>query len=326
MNPSTRWPTESNQSITETRSLVSIFVPVFNGEKYLQSTLDSLRSQTYSTFEIIIVDDGSTDRSAAIATEASRLDSRIRLIQHGVNRGLPNARNTGVRAASSTARYIMNHDSDDISHPTKLERLVSYLEANPTIAAVGSFCRYFGDAGDDRGAPALEWKPDRIRDTFHIENSMAVSATLVRTEVFTQAGLFNPQFIGCDDYDFWTRCLMQGLVLANIPEELHFIRLHPASLGSTRGATMQEEAQRIRAMYRAFRGEFQNLSRQPDAPARGLASGIDMTRLLEHVRVAVGSADIPTALSYINSALMVEPNNTMILAIERKLREISDPR
>lgn len=305
----------------EVRPLVSVFVPVFNGARYLESTLRSLQAQTYTNLEILVVDDGSTDNSAAIATTASHVDPRIRLIQHERNYGLPHARNTGVRSVSADARYIMNHDSDDISHATKIERLVDYLERNPDVAAVGSFCHYFGDAGQDRGAPALEWQPDRIRDTFHVENSMAVSATLIRRETFTQVGLFNPTFIGCDDYDFWTRCLMHGLVLANIPEELHFIRLHDTSLGSTRGVTMQEEAQRIRAMYRAFRGDSCPSSKPLAEPTTGISAAIDIPRLLEELRVAVTGNDIPTALYHIRSALVLEPRNPEILAIQTRLRE-----
>lgn len=309
----------------ETRPLVSIFVPVFNGARYLENTLRSLQAQTYTNLEILVVDDGSTDDSAAITNSASHVDPRIRLIQHDRNYGLPNARNTGVRSVSADARYIMNHDSDDISHANKLERLVDYLEKNPDVAAVGSFCHYFGNAGQDRGSPALEWQPDRIRDTFHIENSMAVSATLIRRETFTQVGLFNPTFIGCDDYDFWTRCLMHGLILANIPEELHFIRLHDTSLGSTRGVTMQEESHRIRAMYRAFRGDSCLSSKSLAEPTAGNSSTTDIPRLLGDVRVAVTENDIPTALRRIGAALILEPRNPEILAIQRRLREFLSP-
>ncbi len=229
--------------------MISFFIPVYNGERYLADALESLRSQSFQDFEIIVVDDGSSDRTLQIALEYTLKDSRIRTVSHGENFGLSAARNTGWRVANPSARYIMNHDSDDISLPAKLEKLLKFLEEHPRIAAVGSFAEYFDDNGATLGSPPIEWKPSRIRSTFGKFNSMLISATLVRREMMEKVAPFRPEYKGCDDYDFWSRALLQGYNLCNIPEVLHRIRLHPQSIGAMRKEEMEKLAEKIRHEY-----------------------------------------------------------------------------
>ena len=229
--------------------LVTIYIPIYNGAKYFTPTLESLIHQTYSNLEIIIVNDGSTDSSLEIATAFAEKDSRIKIINHPKNLGLSAARNTGWQAASVSAKYLLNHDSDDISHSNKIERLVEFLEQNQNIDAVGCFCRYITANDIETGFPPLEWRPDRIKKTFGIFNSMVVSATLVRREVFSVLGNFRAEYGGCDDYDFWSRMLLQGYSLANIPEFLHDIRIHSISFSSVNATAMEKQAQTIRDNY-----------------------------------------------------------------------------
>jgi CDP-glycerol glycerophosphotransferase len=114
----------------EDRPIVSIFLPVYNGEAYLAQTLDALMAQTYSMFEVVIVDDGSTDGTRSIADEYARRDSRFRVVAHEKNLGHVAGRNTGWRACRPDTAYLINHDSDDISLPAKLATLVDYLESH----------------------------------------------------------------------------------------------------------------------------------------------------------------------------------------------------
>lgn len=229
--------------------LVSIFIPVYNGENYLAETLDSLLQQTFSRFEILIVNDGSTDATLQISKAYAQKDSRIRIVSHEVCRGLSAARNTGWRSSHYSSRYLMNHDSDDISFSKKLEYEVNFLERHSDIDAVGCFCRYIDEEGRDIGFPPLEWKPERIRRSFGLLNSMAVSATLVRREVFHALNGFRGDFGGCDDYDFWSRALRHGFRLANIPAFLHSIRKHSASYSQIHATSMAEYEKVIQAEY-----------------------------------------------------------------------------
>lgn len=229
--------------------LVSIFIPVFNGEKYLSNTLDSLIAQTFSDFEIIIVDDGSTDSTNNIAKNYCIKDSRIKLITHEKNLGLSPARNTGVKSANPNTQFLMNHDSDDISLPTKLERLVEYLQSHKQVDAVGTFGIYFNDQGDILGNPPIEHDPNRIKKSFQKVNSMIISATLMRRSLIDNIAPFRKEYGGCDDYDFWARSLLHGYVLANLPEELHKIRIHPNSFSARKHREMEFATRRVRFNY-----------------------------------------------------------------------------
>ena len=229
--------------------LVSIFIPVFNGEKYLPTTLDSLLSQTFTDFEIVIVDDGSTDNTRSLAEEYCRQDSRIHLIAHKQNMGLSAARNTGWKSTNPTTEFLMNHDSDDISLPTKLEQLVKYLQNHKNIDAVGTYGVYFNDQGAILGKPPIEYEPERIAKTFHKVNSMIISATLIRRSLMDKVSPFREEYGGCDDYDFWARSLLGGFILANLPEELHHIRLHPNSFSALKRKEMEITARKIRRDY-----------------------------------------------------------------------------
>jgi GT2 family glycosyltransferase len=146
----------------------------------------------------------------------------------------------------------MNHDSDDISFPTKIERLVKYLEEHPEIAVVGCFVEYFDEEGNTKGSPRMEWKSERIRETFGEFNSMIHSATLFRREVFDKIGGYNNNYKVCEDYDFFARALMKGFNLANIPEVLHKVNLHAGSLCAIYKPDMQRKTQKIARNYRFY--------------------------------------------------------------------------
>jgi glycosyltransferase involved in cell wall biosynthesis len=229
---------------------VSIFMPVYNGAAYLPATLASLLAQTYTAFELIVVDDGSHDGSADVVEKCAGHDPRVRLIRHERNLGAPAARNSGWRASDPAAAYLMDHDCDDLSAPTKLARLVSALDRTPEWSAVGCFCRYVDPSGKDLGWPLLEWHPSLIRQSFDRRNSMIVSATLLRRELLDEFGPFRPEYDWCDDYDFFARALAAGRRLANMPVVLHAVRLHARSIGASRGDEMREQARRVAAEYR----------------------------------------------------------------------------
>ncbi|MBI5820924.1 MAG: glycosyltransferase [Verrucomicrobia bacterium] len=233
----------------KTAPAVSIFMPAYNRERYLAATFDSLLAQTWRDFELIIADDGSTDGTLAIAREYASRDARVRVLALP-HRGEVETRNDAIRHTHPASRYLLNHDSDDLSLPDKLARLVAHLETHPECAIVGCVAEYFNDAGRHLGRPPIEHEPDRVRATFGEVNSMINSAALIRREVFAAIGGYREEFRSVDDYDFFARALLAGFQLANLPEVLHKIRLHPQSVGSTRAQAQEKLAQEIRANYR----------------------------------------------------------------------------
>jgi glycosyltransferase involved in cell wall biosynthesis len=218
-------------NILNNQPTASILMAVYNREKYLREAVDSILSQTFADFELIIADDGSTDNSLAIAREYKERDPRVRVLalEH---RGLVAVRNSLVHAANLSSRFLMNHDSDDISLPEKLATLVQYLEGHPEIAIVGCQAEKFDDDGNDLGLVNMQYTPGQIRATFGELNSMVNSATMVRREVFQKIGCYRKAFPVTEDYDLWSRALKAGFELANIPTMLHRIRIHPESISN----------------------------------------------------------------------------------------------
>ncbi|WP_310386431.1 glycosyltransferase family A protein [Roseateles sp.] len=189
---------------------VSIILPAYNAEKFISQTIASISEQTFADFEIIVVDDGSRDATAAIATAA---DPRVRVITQA-NQGIAQARNVGVLAAQG--QYIAFMDHDDLWHPQKLETQVKLLELDASCAVVyGEFERWtppmppaFKNTKLDCGqqVPALSGMIlSRLVET----NWVLFSTAMFRRHVFDRVGLFDPTMPPADDWDFALRAAEQ---------------------------------------------------------------------------------------------------------------------
>ena len=119
---------------------ISVITPCYNGEKYISLTLDSMLDQTFTDWEHVVVDDGSTDNSAQIIATYTKKDARIKLIQQP-NGGAQNARNNGVKFCSLDSEYLLWLDSDDILAPNMFEVMIEYLEQHPQVGLV--FCEQY---------------------------------------------------------------------------------------------------------------------------------------------------------------------------------------
>src|SRR5690554_3918162 len=126
--------------------LVTVFIPVYNCENFIDECLKSILNQTYKNIEVLLVDDGSTDNSVEKIKKYS--DPRIRLIQNERNMGIPYTRNVGLKEAKG--KYIAIMDSDDISMPIRIEKQVAYLEQHPEIDAVSSFYIKFDEKSNKK--------------------------------------------------------------------------------------------------------------------------------------------------------------------------------
>jgi glycosyltransferase involved in cell wall biosynthesis len=228
-----------------------IFMPVYNGAKYVAETLESLRSQTFRDFRILVVDDGSTDATVSVVREAMRQDDRIELLRLQHNKGEVAARNLAVRrilAQDKTAEFLLNHDCDDISLPTKLEKQIAYLDAHPHTSILGTRAHYMAD-GVLRAGPNLDCSYPKIRASFAWHNSMVNSAAIIRRTVFEQLGGYDPAFRLADDYHFFARALRAGFIVENLRDELHIIRVHAQSISTTKRQAVDAMAQRVRDYY-----------------------------------------------------------------------------
>lgn len=163
--------------------LVSVVLPVYNAEKYVGQAIQSIVAQSFQEWELIVVDDGSTDKSLAIVQSFS--DPRIRVLAHGQNLGYPVAMNTGIECAKG--KYVARMDSDDVSHPERLARQVAFLEEHPEYA----FCfhpirRIF----EDPGRQPYDWYPPGRKATYRFDHLLVADNFIGTCSVVFRKGLF----------------------------------------------------------------------------------------------------------------------------------------
>ncbi len=216
------------------RETVSVVIPVHNGAEYLAKALESVFSQTEPAEQVIVVDDGSRDRSAAIA----RSFPEVRLIQQA-NAGVSAARNAGVSA--STGSLLAFLDQDDLWLPDKLRFQTEYLAKHPEAGYVLCHQRYVV-AGE---------RPDWFRPrTDASEPSYVPSAWLVRRQAFEVAGGFADAFRLAQDIEWIARAQDAGIIAGIVQEVLLLKRIHGDNLGSRASEGRREVLQALRASAR----------------------------------------------------------------------------
>ena len=198
---------------------VSVVLPVFNGERYLAEAIESVLDQSLQDLELVIVDDGSTDRSRAIVEHFAALDGRVRLLINEINQGLATTLNRGWREAH--APYIARLDADDIALPERLSLQVAFLDSNPAVAVVGGASIRIDEAGH-RGAAMLFPTTDRgIRATLTRRCCIPHSGAVIRKSVLEQVGGYR---LGeAEDFDLWLRVCrsLAARVLLRFPVVLY---------------------------------------------------------------------------------------------------------
>jgi len=204
------------------RPLVTVFVPVHDRERFIGATLESVLAQTLDDLELLVVDDGSRDRSVEVVQ--SYRDPRIRLVCNGENRGIPYTRNRGL--ALARGRYIALLDSDDLAHPRRLERQVAFLEGSPDVAEVGSWVRMIDAAGRPlRRTRRQPTAPEDVDAWLLFRCCLSNRSVTGRTALLREYG-YREEFPRCQDYDLHVR-LARRHRLANLPEVLVYGRVHP---------------------------------------------------------------------------------------------------
>ena len=220
---------------------VSVIVPVYNIEQYVAFAVKSVLDQTYSHFELLIVDDGSCDRSLEICQQFT--DSRIRVI-HQENRGLAGARNTGIRAAKGELIALL--DGDDCWLPEKLEKHVAHLERSPQVGISFSCSEFIDEAGKRLGTFTRPTLNNIDVERLLKENPVANgSAAVIRQEVFSQiafednlhgvpeAFYFDEAFRRSEDLECWLRVALQtDWEIEGIPDELTLYRVNSGGLSA----------------------------------------------------------------------------------------------
>ena len=202
--------------------LVSLVMPIYNGEKYLRESLDSILSQTHGNWEFIIINEyGSNDGSMDILNEYASKDRRFRIIQNQERLGISESMNIGLRAANG--KYIARMDSDDISLPERLEKQVRFLETHDDVAMCGTRVKIFGTKAFDW---KLEYDPGLIDSNLLFYSPCVHPTIMMRTSFLRENSIeYNPNYKATEDYDLFSRIGEKGKI-SNVDEVLFRYRLN----------------------------------------------------------------------------------------------------
>lgn len=203
---------------------VSVIIPAYNSEKFIEEALHSLFEQKCPADEIIVIDDGSTDGTAAILEKYEKKIS----YHFQENRGLAAARNKGVHV--SNCDYLAFLDADDLFHPEKIEVQKTFLDQHPEIDMVFSDFEYFGGTLLRRPIPESFRKGEgnMLLDLFRY-NCIAVPTVLMRRECFQEVGSFDESLLAVEDYDLWLR-LVKRKRIGYVDRVLASVRIHPENM------------------------------------------------------------------------------------------------
>ncbi len=230
---------------------VSVVLPFFNAENTLAAAVESILNQTFSSLELLLVNNNSTDNSLPVAQSLAEADSRIRLLNE-TKQGVDHAMNCGMRY--SRGRFIARMDADDISHPERLERQVGFLNENSNTGLVGSVVKYVPhNSGTGGFSRFVKWvnsfcTTEAIERNRFIEIPVVNPTILFRRELFEKLG-------GCrqgnfpEDYEMQLRYLDAGVKMAKLPEPLLEWHDYPTRLTRTHKRYTTEAFFRIKARY-----------------------------------------------------------------------------
>jgi len=207
---------------------ITVQIALYNSEKYIKQTIESLLNQTFENFEILIINDASTDNSINVVNSIN--DDRIRLIHNDTNKGICLTRQRGIEEAKG--KYIAILDSDDLAMPMRLEKQFLFLENNPEIVLCGSNAKFI-DENDNEIAHThtLNCDPDLIKIVLLFANQFINSSVLCRKDVMLEVGGYKKPI--AEDYDLFVR-IAEKYKTTNLDEKLVSYRMHSGSDSRTK--------------------------------------------------------------------------------------------
>lgn len=233
------------------RPLISVVLPVYNGERFLRQTLASLRWQSIANWEAVCVNDGSTDGSLRLLRDYAALDPRFRVVDQP-NGGIVAALNRGL--AEARAEWIARLDGDDIALPHRLQTQLEFVRRQPATTLVGSAVTTIDPEGDVlRTLPCVTDHNAIVAALLAGEAPIAHPTVLVRRDAVLAAGGYRAEYEWVEDADLWLRLARDGR-LANLAEPLVRYRLHAGSVCWTRRAEQTQRLAQLLLEARAERG------------------------------------------------------------------------
>ena len=227
-----------------TRPLVSVIIPVYNGESVVVAAIESMLNQTVEDIKIIVVDDASKDNTVSMIRETFN-DHRIRIIEHLTNRGAAAARNTGI-LSSQKSEFIAFLDADDISLAHRVEAQLNYLDQNKTVGGVGSAVTLFGE---ENGSIEPLCSPEDVAASTMFTCEFLMPTMTFRNSAFKKLNgdWFRPEYGPNCDWELVARMVMNGILIGNLPEHLVRYRRWPQQMTARIVDTVDCPATRLRS-------------------------------------------------------------------------------
>lgn len=214
--------------------MISVVMPVYNGEKYLYEAIDSILNQTYTDFEFIILNDGSTDKTEEIILSYD--DPRIVYVKNEKNQQIVKTLNKGIALAKG--KYIARMDADDISLPDRFSKQIEFMETNPDIEVCGSWIKTFGDKSEVWEYPESH---EKIKTAMLFDSSIAHPSVILRATLFSRIQ-YDEDYNGVEDYALWMK-LLDRSKFHNLEKVLLQYRLHTSKTDKIRQKLL---AQKVR--------------------------------------------------------------------------------
>lgn len=206
--------------------VVSVIMSVYNDKKYVSVAIDSILNQSFKDFEFIIINDGSTDKTLEILNDYERKDSRIVLINQE-NKGLTKSLNIGIKKAKG--KYIARMDSDDISHPQRLQKQIEFLENNQEYGLVGTNVEKIDEKGKHIEFNTTKYSNEEIQKTLYTRNCFAHGSVMINKDLVSKDLYYDEEFKYAQDYRLWAK-IAKKFKIANLREPLYKLRLHENSI------------------------------------------------------------------------------------------------
>jgi glycosyltransferase involved in cell wall biosynthesis len=294
-------------------SKVSVVMSVFNGERFLVDAIESILTQTFTDFVLVVIDDGSTDNTGDILRESAHKDNRVSVVFQQ-NQGLTKSLISAINAFDS--EFIARMDADDISAPDRIEKQVTFLEAHRECGLLGTSAMLVDGQRRKLKEASLPLSNHAIRAQLKKRNVFVHGSVMMRRSTYQASGGYDPRFKYSQDFDLWLR-MAKCAKVANLPESLYFLRHHESSI-SVANQNKQLELAATALMLDQVSG-----NKQPKVTEREISSLLEdfpaRQRHRIYARLATSRGMYNRAIEYYSSFFSLESILMLIVLRHRFL-------
>lgn len=225
---------------------ISVITPVYNTEKYIAECINSILKQTFKDFELIIIDDCSTDRTWSIVKKFALKDTRIRAFKNKKNLGIAGNRNKGLSKARG--KYVVWQDADDVSMPYRLKMQFEYMERHKRVGIAGGYLKFFNEHNPNMGVRKYATDDTTLRSKIFRYSPVAQPAAIIRRQCLVEVGGYNLAYPPSEDLDMSFR-IGEKYRFGNIPKIMIKYRDHPNSVTYRGLRKMEKNTTTIRKVH-----------------------------------------------------------------------------